>query len=147
MLSYKRLHIFTTPLLARSSLLHVSWVLRHHSPGGNVGSWLRSVKVAVIPGFSDAGGCGRPPRFRTLVTGAHNCSRAALVFFPHFRRYTRRLRRCRSSLSLSQIGRAGCGGCALLLPNVKRINMTSGERVLWFVWNCRLDSTRKEVCV
>ena len=80
MLSYKRLHIFTTPLLARSSLLHVSWVLRYHSPGGNVGSWLRSVKVAVIPGFSDAGGCGRPPRFRTLVTGAHNC-----VFFPHFR--------------------------------------------------------------
>ena len=38
--------------------------------------------MAVIPGFSDAGGCGRPPRFRTLVTGAHNCSRAALVLFP-----------------------------------------------------------------
>ena len=50
--------------------------------GEYVGSWLRSVKVAVIPGFSDAGGCGRPPRFRTLVTGAHNCSRAALVLFP-----------------------------------------------------------------
>ena len=32
----------------------------------------RSVNVAVIPGFSDTGGCGRPPRFRTLVTGAHN---------------------------------------------------------------------------
>ena len=60
-------------------------------------------------------------------------------FFPHFRRYTRRLRTCRSSLSLSQIGRAVRRGCALLLPNVKRINMTSGERVLWFVWNRRLD--------
>ena len=130
MLSYKRLHIFTTPLLARSSLLHVSWVLRYHSPGGNVGSLLRSVKVAVIPGFSDAGGCGRPPRFRTLgrVHTIANC--AALVFSPHFRRYTRRLRTCRSSLSLSQIGRAVRGGCALLLPNVKRINMTSGGRVL-----------------
>ena len=66
-----------------------------------------------------------------------NC--AALVFFPHFRRYTRRLQTCRNSLSLSQIGRAVRGSCALLLPNVKRINMTSGERVLWFVWNCRLD--------
>ena len=64
---------------------------------------------------------------------------AALVFFPHFRRYTRRLRTCRSSLSLSQLGRAMRGGCALLLPNVKRINMIRGERVFWFVWNRRLD--------
>ena len=63
-----------------------------------------------------------------LVFAIANC--AVLVFFPHFRRYTRRLRTCRSSLSLSQIGRAVRLGCALLLPNVKRINMTSGERVL-----------------
>ena len=139
MLSYKRLHIFTTPLLARSSLLHVSWVLRYHSPGGNVGSWRRSVNVAVIPSFPDARGCGWPPRFRTLVTGAQIAMCAALVFFTHFRRYTRRLRTCRSSLSLSQLGRAVRGGCALLLPNVKRINMIRGERVFWFVWNRRLD--------
>ena len=66
-------------------------------------------------------------------------ARAALVLFPHFRRYTRRLRTCRRSLSLSQTGRAVRGGCALLLPDVKRINMTSGERVLWFIWNRRLD--------
>ena len=47
-----------------------------------MGSWLRSVKVAVIPGFSDAGGCGRPPRFRTLVTGAHNCNPCGFGIFP-----------------------------------------------------------------
>ena len=63
------------------------------------------------------------PSCRTLVTGAQIAMCAALVFFPHFRRYTRRLRTCRSSLSLSQLGRAVRGGCALLLPNVKRINM------------------------
>ena len=95
--------------------------------------------MAVIPGFSDARGCGQPPRFRTLVTGAQIAMCAALVFFPHFRRYTQRLRTCRSSLSLSQLGRAVRGGCALLLPNVKRRNMTRGERVFCFVWNRRLD--------
>ena len=104
-----------------------------------VGSWRRSVNVAFIRGFSDARGCGRPPRFRTLVTGAQIAMCAALVFFPHFRRYTRRLRTCRSSLSLSQLGRALRGGCALLLPYVKRINMIREERVIWFVWNRRLD--------
>ena len=67
-----------------------------------VGSWRRSVNVAFIPSLLDAGGWGCPPRFRTLVTGAHKAMCAALVFFPHFRRYTRRLRTCRSSLSLSQ---------------------------------------------
>ena len=71
-----------------------------------VGSWRRSVNVAFIPGFSDARGCGRPPRSRTLVTGAQIAMCAALVFFPHFRRYTRGLRTCRSSLSLSQLRRA-----------------------------------------
>ena len=48
----------------------------------SVGSWRRSVNVAVIPGFSDARGCGRPPRFRTLVTGAQNCNVCGLGIFP-----------------------------------------------------------------
>ena len=69
----------------------------------NVGSWRRSVNVAFIPSLLDAGGWGWPPCFRTLVTGAHEAMCAALVFFPHFRRYTRT---CRSSLSLSQLRRA-----------------------------------------
>ena len=75
------------------------------------------------------------PWWRAHTIVAH----AVLVLFPHFRRYTQRLRTCHRSLSLSQTGRAVRGGCALLLPDGQRINMTSGERVLWFIWNRRLD--------
>ena len=70
--------------------------------GPSVGSWHCSINVAFIPSLLDAGGWGWPPRFHTVVTCAQKAMCAALVFFPHFRRYTQRLRTCRSSLSLSQ---------------------------------------------
>ena len=66
-----------------------------------VGSWHRSINVAFIPRFLDAGGRGWPPRFHTVVTCAHRAVCAALVLFQHFKRNTQRLRTCRSSLSLS----------------------------------------------
>ena len=66
-----------------------------------VGSWHRSINVAFIPRFLDAGGRGWPPRLHTVVTCAHRAGCAALVLFPHFKRNTQRLRTCRSSLSLS----------------------------------------------
>ena len=66
-----------------------------------VGSWHRSVNVAFIPRFLDAGGRGWPPRFHTVVTCAHRAVCAALVLFLHFKRNTQRLRTCRSSLLLS----------------------------------------------
>ena len=41
--------------------------IERHVP---VGSLLRLLYVAVIPGFPDARSCGRLPRFGTLVPGA-----------------------------------------------------------------------------
>ena len=57
-----------------------SYVITH--PGVMWDPDFVSVKVAVIPGFSDAGGWGQPPRFRTLVTGAHNCNPCGFGIFP-----------------------------------------------------------------
>ena len=95
-----------------------------------VGSLLRYFNVAVIPGFPDARICGRLPRFGTLVPGAQGRAHAALVLFPHFRYHAQRLRTCRRSLSLSQVGRVVRGVVRCSCQMSKRINMTSGGRVL-----------------
>ena len=76
---------------------------------------------------------------RAHRAGAH----AALVLFPHFRYYAQRLRMCRRSLSLSQVGRVVRGVVRCSCKMSKRINMTSGGRVLWFTWNRRFDGERK----
>ena len=53
LVSYKRLQYIQPPLLARSSLLNISWVLRCHKPGSNVGSLLHLFTVAVVPTLPD----------------------------------------------------------------------------------------------
>ena len=67
--------------------------------------------------------------FPYLGDGCTNCNVCVLGIFPALQALHSATRTCRSSLSLSQLGRAVRGGCALLLPNVKRINMIRGERV------------------
>ena len=63
---------------------------------------------------------------RAQRAGAH----AVLVLFLHFRYYTQRLRTCRRSLSLSQVGSVVRGVVRCSCQMSRRINMTSGGRVL-----------------
>ena len=111
---------------------YVGWLVIMWPSERVVGSLLRYFNVAVIPGFPDARICGRLPRFGTLVPAHRAGAHAALVLFPHFRYYAQRLRTCRRSLSLSQVGRVVRGAIRCSCQMSKRINMTSGGRVLWF---------------
>ena len=96
-----------------------------------MGSLLRYFIAAVIPRFPDARICGRLPRFGTLVPGAEGRSPCGLGTFPA-------LQILRSgtadvpqvALSLSQVGRVVRGVVRCFYQMSRRINMTSGRRVL-----------------
>ena len=95
MLSYKRLHIITTPATCTKQSPTRQLGPTLSLTRGNVGSLLRYFNVAVIPGFPDARICGRLPRFGTLVPGAGGPEPMWLWYFS-----------CTSDITLSNCGRA-----------------------------------------